>query len=274
MLQFEVDRTLCHSCGECERDCLANIIKLDDDGYPVIDKLQEPRCMKCQHCLAVCTEGAISILGKSPANSIALTPEAIPSFEQIDALVRGRRSVRHYEQRNVDQHLLSRILAALSHVPTGVNACELTFTVIDDIAVMDNLKSQFIGLVRKSESENIPDRYRWLVELPDDALASVIFRGAPHAIIVSAPPDAPCPTEDASLTIATFDLLAQSSGLGCVWWGFLKMFAIMIPEIKDLIGIPRDHIFAAALFGMPNIKFQRTVQKDDVMKIKRLELRN
>jgi len=71
-LQFVVDENLCIGCGECAKDCPFQLIEMKND-VPVMAKEKEAGCVQCQHCLAVCTTGALSILGKNPADSISLT---------------------------------------------------------------------------------------------------------------------------------------------------------------------------------------------------------
>ena len=100
----------------------------------------------------------------------------------------------------------------------------------------------------------------------------IIFRGAPHALIVSAPLNTPCPAQDVILALAYFDLLAQSARLGTVWWGMLKMVLETLPELKPLIGLPAGHVYYAMLFGSPAIRFRRTVQRDAAAIVRKVSL--
>jgi hypothetical protein len=97
-----------------------------------------------------------------------------------------------------------------------------------------------------------------------------LFRGAPHALIVSAPANAPCPEQDVPLALAYFELLAQSAGLGTVWWGMLKHTLETFPDLKPLLGIKPNDVYYGMLFGMPSIQFARTVQRDDAAQIRRI----
>ena len=72
-------------------------------------------CWGCQHCLTVCPNGAISVLGKKPENSLPLPSDAIS--EDPERLVCSRRSCRHYKDENVDPELLNELLAALEATP-------------------------------------------------------------------------------------------------------------------------------------------------------------
>jgi len=274
MLNFTVNDKRCTRCGLCQSDCVARIIQQAGDALPQIPADKEALCIQCQHCLAVCPTGAISILGKNPGGSIPLTSGHFPTLEQMSFLMRGRRSIRHYKDQNVDPALISQLLATLANGPTGVNRHELTFTVIDDKAVMQSLREKTMAALDEAQKANrIPASLAYLANVVTPYFkhgADIMFRGAPHALIVSAPPDAPCPQEDVALTLAYFDLLAQSAGLGSVWWGMLKMALLAVPELKPLFGIPPDHVYYAMLFGIPTIRFARTVQRDEAAVIRRL----
>lgn len=275
-LQFIIDKPLGTRCGTCSQDCPARIIETDADGLPFIPLESEDRCFKCQHCLAVCPTAALSILGRRPQDSLPLAPEHLPDLEKMSRLVRGRRTVRLYKDEDVDRDLLERLLKTLANAPTGVNRQELTFMVIDDRQVMGRWrKAVYEALQEAIRKDAFPAQAAYLRKMVEVYTATgndVVFRGAPHALIVTAPPDAPCPNEDVVLATAYFELLAQSAGLGTVWWGVLRFFQEVFPSLKDLIGLPRDHRYSGMLFGVPAVQFARTVQRDDGAVIRRVTL--
>src|SRR5450759_1910932 len=209
MLQFTVNEKLCSRCGLCAADCPARIIAQEGQVLPFISPEKEPLCLQCQHCLAICPTAAISILGKYPANSLPLSADSFPQFDQMARFVRGRRSIRQYKDENVDPALIKTLLATLANVPTGANKRALTFTVIDDKAVMHRLREKVLAtLAAAGKAGRIPERFKYLQEVPPtyyEHKVDIIFRGAPHALVVSAPPDAPCPGEDVVLTLAYFE---------------------------------------------------------------------
>ena len=57
---FTVDRERCVGCGRCVADCAFKALKSDADGRPVMGEAS--RCMRCQHCFAICPTGAVRIL--------------------------------------------------------------------------------------------------------------------------------------------------------------------------------------------------------------------
>ncbi len=274
MLNFKVNARRCIRCGACAAECVAGIIVQKGRDLPAIPPDQESNCLECQHCLAVCPVGAISILGCQPAGSLPLAAGSLPTLAQMERLVRGRRSIRKYRQQNVAPALLRKLLAALANCPTGCNQRELTFTVIGDRAVMGKFRKKVMDAIAAAAKVRRPPAQ--IADLAE-ALAEYragkpdfIFRGAPHALIVSAPPDAPCPEQDVALALAYFELLAQSAGLGTVWWGLLKMALEALPRLKRFVGLPAKQVYYAMLFGRPAVRFHRTVQRDRAARVRQV----
>jgi len=223
--------------------------------------------------LAICPTAALSILGRDPASSLPLTTGSLPAFNQVDRFIRGRRSIRHYRDENVAPVLIQKLLSTLANVPTGVNRRELTFSVIDDKTVLQGIRIKvYKALSATAGTGRVPEYLSNAASAYFDRGIDRIFRGAPHALIASAPPDAPCSREDVVLALAYFEFLAQSAGLGTVWWGMFKSIFEALPKLKPLVNLPADHVYYAMLFGTPAIHFARTVQRDDAAMIQRVNL--
>jgi len=188
--------------------------------------------------------------------------------------VRARRSVRQYRDRNVDPALVGRLLKALEHAPTGANFRKLTFTVIQDKEVLNQFRTRVMdALVQAVESGRLLESNAYVIRMVGlwrDQGLDVVFRGAPHLLLVSAPPDT-LSQQDVPLTLAYFDLLASSAGLGTVWLGMLKRAFESLPELKDLLDLPQDHVYYAMLFGLPAVRYARTVQREGSARIRRVD---
>jgi nitroreductase/NAD-dependent dihydropyrimidine dehydrogenase PreA subunit len=272
MLNFKVQEDRCTRCGLCVSDCPSRVIEQHGDDVPFVSAENEANCVECQHCLAVCPTGAVSVLGLNPDDSLPVSPEVWPRLDQMTHLIRGRRSVRKYVDRNVDRQLIDSLLATVAHSPTGINNRLLTFTVLDDKDKVHRLREKVMAaLVKAMKEGRIPRQYAY-VEKAISAYAEhqydAIFRGAPHVLIVSAPANSPCPT-DVPIALSYFELLAQSAGLGTVWCGLIKLAFESVPELKSLVDLPPDHHYYAMLFGHPAIRYARTVQRDTAAAIKR-----
>jgi nitroreductase/NAD-dependent dihydropyrimidine dehydrogenase PreA subunit len=273
MLEFKIDSDLCNRCGECAEECPRQIINQRDRELPFISSENEEKCMECQHCLAICPTAALSILGCDPKDSIELSKKQLPSQKQMDALIRGRRSIRKFKDKNVDSDLIQELLKTVANAPTGVNKRMLDFHLIDDKEILSQFRKRaFEATLVAEEEKRIPEDsalVRMAHRFVDDNV-DVIFRGAPHLLLVSTSVDSACPQQDVDIALAYFELLAQSAGLGTVWCGLLKHVLEGLPEMKTLMGLPLDRPYYAMLFGHPDVHFARSVQRDDAAKIKRV----
>jgi len=267
MFEFVVDEARCKRCGQCVRDCVAKIITGNGSEIPGIRPEDEANCIRCQHCLAVCPEAAVSIFGLKPADSQPLKSDSFPPLDKMLTLIRGRRSVRQYRDENVDKRLLRQLLEALGNAPTGVNRGALTFSVIEDRETMRRFRAKTYELITKAvASGQVPGHHAGFLQ--DVATAwrerseDTIFRGAPHLLAVNAGLEAVCPQEDVTLALAYFELMAQCAGLGTVWCGLAKWAMEAVPELKEAAGIPPDSSYYVMLFGVPAVRYPRTVQRD------------
>ena len=263
MIQFRVDKERCIQCGECTVECPTCIISMDD--YPTITN--EEACYRCQHCLAVCPTGAISVLGVDPDASITLEGN-MPDPVSLEVLIKGRRSVRRYSDKDLSPALIDELLDIANHSPTGVNAQGVLFTVIREGAVLKQIMEEVMV-----QLENLDDAG----ELPEGLVAQyigtaisawkeegqdMICRGAPHLLITSASKDAPCPAQDTLIALTTFQLMAHAKGVGTVWDGMFMMALSLLPDLIKRLGIPENHLLGYAMaFGEPAVEFHRTVQR-------------
>jgi ferredoxin len=150
-LQFTIDPNLCIQCGACIDDCPFHIIEMSSD-YPALNPSRVHHCIRCQHCLAVCPTGALSILGRNPEDSLPL-PHTLPSADQVAALIRGRRSVRRYLPEPLEAEVIDHLLRTVANAPTGKNNRQCLFTVIEDQATMDIVRRETIEGLRRAVAE-------------------------------------------------------------------------------------------------------------------------
>lgn len=265
-INFKIDKDKCIHCGLCEKDCVAQIIHLDADKIPSITNEDQEKCIKCQHCLAVCPVGAISIFDKKPENS---TPcNNFPNDEQVLNLIESRRSVRQYKHENLPKETLDKLKNMLKYTPTGCNNHSLHISIIDDIDVMDRFRNRTNNTIKKlflSKKINAIVKkfasYKSAFLNGDD----VIFRNAPHMIVVSAPISAPCVNEDPIIALSYFELYAQSLGVGTLWCGFAQICLKLFPELCEFLEIPDGYKPGyVMLFGPSDVKYTRTTQPEEI----------
>ncbi len=264
-LQLIIDQEACIQCSACVKDCPYEILELSPD-FPAVIADKADQCIQCQHCLAVCPTGALSILGFDPQDSLPLKGQ-LPTPEQMDILIRGRRSVRRYKSTPLESSVIDTMMATIAHAPTGVNRRECLFTVVEEKAVMEKIANETIaGIRKKADTETLPKGLEFFAGIVRawDKGKDVLFRKAPHMLIISVPKTGPAPGADPIIAFSYFELLAASMNIGTLWDGLAK-WAItdIVPEMQKKIGIPEDHqIGYVMLFGKPAVKYFRTVQRD------------
>ena len=265
-LQLHIDHGRCVRCGLCLRDCAPGILEFGADGFPRVVENGAGRCTKCQHCLAVCPAGALSILGRSPENSAPC--DGMICGSGMLSLIRSRRSFRSYRHENLDAETLEKLKSMLAFVPTGVNDHRLYFSFVDDLRVMDEIRNAVNGelLERFRRDPASPElggfsRYAKAILAGRD----IVFRGAPHMVVVSSPDDSPCPTVDPVIALSYFELYAQSLGVGTVWCGLAAGAMKLFPEIAKRLCIPEGYSLGyAMLFGPTDLRYRRATQPEMV----------
>ena len=267
---FYVDKEKCIGCGLCEKVCPGGILHLNAERkceMEDIDGFGWNGCWKCEHCLAVCPKGAITIFGKKPEDSIP--PVKAEIAEQVmDAIIMNRHSCRRFLKKDVPVETIDAMLQALGNAPNGGNKQQVEFTLIDDRAQMDFFRSiAYSEMDRLAASGSYPagfdqpsyeDMKRWEKTVRPDML----FCGAPYLLIPHAPLGRGEPVEDVMTVAAYFELLCTSRGIGCVMMTFPKDVLKNMPEIRAMLRIPEDHYMGVMLgFGWPEIHYARGSQR-------------
>lgn len=278
---FEVDRNKCIGCGQCVNVCTGMVLKMQN-GLPVMQPFERygwRGCWRCEHCLAVCPEGAISIFGKKPENS---TPKPDKNMgEQMERLVKYRRSCRRFLDDNVDPVILDHILSAMENAPTGGNSCNVEYTVIDDKKRVDEIWQVAYDKMESLAKRGIythsfsPFFYGKMKESEETVReGDMLFCGAPHLFIAHEKCSGKW-AEDAKanciIATAYFELLANAFGLGTAIMSYpSEVLNELVPEARKMLNIPTDHYTGLIVgFGYPDIVYARGTQKDRSNKIHR-----
>ena len=269
--QFEVDQAKCIRCGECVKECPVNILVIGD-SVPFIADGRSGDCIGCQHCLAVCPEGAVSVLGLRPDDSYRLDGSDMVSYLQIDRLLRGRRSVRRYLDEDVDGAVIDDLLHTAFHAPSGRNDRRLSFSVIKSGEVMDRFRRRtYEGLSGLVKSSDLPSGYDFFVDIVNGWQmydVDLLFRWAPHLVVATVPTDSPSPKADGIIALSHFEIAAQSVGLGTLWNGLVNMSLTLLPDLKVSLQVPENNLVAFTMsFGRPAATYTRSVQYEPVIRV-------
>lgn len=273
-----VDREKCIRCGRCAGICWNGAMEIGADGYPYMSITgltdEWKMCWECQRCMAGCPTGALSILGKDPADM--LPRKLIPSPLQMDALITNRRSCRKFKWENVNRELIRHILKICGNSPTGSCNQIYEFTVIDDIRVMkeftDLLRDEMLAETAKG---NNPPRFdngdMAMIKSRYDAGEEFCFRGAPHLLAAHAPIGKGEWVFDTAIALTYAELAMTCNDLGFIYvstpWAALQT----CPRTRAFLQIPENHYISCLVgFGKPEYQFVRGVQRSDALKINRI----
>lgn len=270
MANFHVDQEKCIGCGLCEKVCPGGILHLNAERKCEMDEIDGfgwNGCWKCEHCLAVCPRGAISIFGKQPEDSLPPV-KAESAAPVLDALIANRHSCRRFLNKDVAPEIISSMLQMLGNAPNGGNKQQVEFTLIDDRAQMEIFRFLAYAEMDRLANEGIyptgfdrpsyEDMKRWEKTVRPEML----FCGAPYLLIPHAPLGKGEPVEDVNIAAAYFELLCASRGLGCVMMTFPKDALKNMPTIRAMLQIPEDHYVGVMLgFGWPEIRYSRGAQR-------------
>ena len=260
MAKIEFDKEKCIKCGACAKDCITYSIDFDQDGYPKIDENGNARCVSCQHCFAICPTGAITFDGKKPHDA---TPVSLSNPDELVNLIKSRRSIRQFIQEEISSEDMQKIKDMLPFIPTGCNFNSLHFSIVESASVMNKIKKytyeNLLKLISNKFTKNYAGKfvkYKKAIEQGED----VIYRQAPHMIVVSSAINAPCANVDPIIALSYIELYANSLGLGTCWCGFAQTCLKIMPKLSSVLQIPDGYKpVYVMLLGKPAVKYQRTI---------------
>ena len=259
MRTIQVDNEKCIHCGLCISDCIAKCIKFDDSDVPFMSNPEN--CIACQHCLAICPTGALSFDNKSPNDSENV------NYNDILSLIKSRRSVRKYKSEEISQEVMEKLKSMLPYIPTGCNSHALHFSIVTKKSVMEKLRDKVNSRVIKVLNSKAFNPIAKKFQRYKNAFLSgedVVFRGAPHLIVVSSPITAPCATVDPIIALSYIELYANHLGLGTCWCGYAEKCIKLFPDICEDLEIPSGYTpVYAMLLGIPDVEYRRTIQPEN-----------
>lgn len=283
IVKFQVNHETCIGCGLCVKTCAGGIISLDENRKPQIADVKEfgwDGCWKCQHCLAVCPQGAVSVLGKKPEDSL-LPPDLTQARQILDALITNRRSCRRYLDKNVDQQTINEMLDILRNLPTGGNKQLVEYTLVDDKDQMKYFRDLVYQKMEEQAKQGIYARtfdaksYGQLKNWENTVRPDMLFCSVPHILIPHMAAERGCWVQDVNIACAYFELLCASRGLGSCFMIYPLSVLDNMPELRAMLRIPENHYVGMVVgFGYPEFTYARGVQREDAGTVHRLRFKD
>lgn len=197
-------------------------------------------------------------------------------------LIKTRRSIRQYEDKEIDEDTIKEIIEAGKYAPSAENRQPWKFIVITNKKLIQELSNEikkqltlilrkrFIkktSLAKELKDQNVKQFISAIAYSEEDK----IFFNAPVVVFIVTE-DKPMYDESCACCAQNIMLAAHSKGIGSCWIGF----AHIIDEdqtIIDKIGIPKNHHISATITlgypkGKPKIASYRKVGSDIINWIK------
>ncbi len=251
MSNIYIDAKKC--CGDelCVKICPTRCLAMENHKAITTD-LTEKICLLCGHCVAICPTNAISMsLDGITQSGFSLKGKALPNKEDLATLLKARRSVRNYLDKEIPKDLLLETLQIATYSPTAKNKQYVEWLVIEGKDKVHELAGLVIDYFR-----DIP-AFKRLVTAFDGGY-DPIFRGAPYLIFSH------CSTEDGqqfgevdcAIALTQLELLLQTYEIGTCWAGYGMTAAQKYQPFRDALQIPESHTaYAGIMLGYTKTKF-------------------
>lgn len=261
---IQINEKKCTGCKICYNTCPSGIIEMKNKkayvAHPEI-------CISCNQCVAVCPVKAVENTDYSKKDYAALLKRNI-SFKEFNGFAAGRRSIRQYKNKKIDRSILLDLVKSTSLVPTGANAQELEYLVIDDEKTLNQIKVYMLSkalFLRKTIkvlspvlSIFIKKRLIKKVILNLDIMAERSFskdthindrilRNAPALIIIHSKRKISINFLDAGIAGYHINLAAESLGLSTCWIGYHSIMAAKFKKLSSISLVPKENTVLATI---------------------------
>jgi len=279
--------SLCNGCGKCITVCKGFNLKLENNLVEVISSSMFG-CVGCGHCMAICPTGAIEINKRetSPKDLFRIPPkEDMADYHQLLSLFQHRRSIREFENREVESDKIDQIISAAKTAPMGIPPSDVHLLVLNGRDKTEQFAKDFseylkgikfitskfvLGLLRllssKETTEMLNEFMKPLYTAYTDEMDkgnNLINYSAPLAIYFYGTPYSD-PADP--IIAATYAMIAgESLGLGSCMIGGIHPFiqvgkkAKKFREDHKIKYKSREGLFV--IFGYPSVKYRYGIKR-------------
>lgn len=253
-----IDREKCIGCGLCVKDCFFGVLGLQEKKAEVSGP-----CFDCGHCVAICPTNAVT-MDNYPMEEVREYDQTCRmDAENLLHFMQFRRSVRQFRKEPVPMEYMENILEAGRYTPTAANKQDVSYILIRD-DLEEFKKIVWAGLGERL-AKNVPDPYRYRMEQFYDAYMKDnsddrLFCGADICMVVLS--EWPV---NGTLAMTSMELMAQAQGVGVLYSGFLQRIILDTPKALEFLGFDGTKTLGTVmLFGMPDVKYQRTAPRKKI----------
>ncbi len=266
----------CNKCLLCVRDCNSGVWRVIN-GIPT--PVDEDLCNRCSHCIAICPRGAIRHEGLDGGQAARLNRKNIRPEAYRDIIL-GRRSIRHYRDREVPREVMEKVIDLARYAPTASNDQNVGYIIITNRKVLSEISKKIFGIANRffelfdsglgkmiKNSTGLKNhRYIRLLEYIRQEYAvskrDYILYSAPALLLLYTPKKANFGCDNCNIAAATIINYAHSLGLGTCFIGFVTLALRFSKKMRALAGVPKGvRVHASLVMGYPALGFTNTVSR-------------
>lgn len=269
-----IDNSKCKKCKQCIEICHQSCITLSDSKI-IIDAAT---CSTCMQCIAICQSQALGWDNVMPAK---FEDEKLPGFENLDELLRQRRTIRNFKQDKVDRMVLKELVGYAMYAPA--HARNFRAIIIDDDFLIDRTdKIIFTHIVRldrfifrsiifRGLLIFVPvslkaEYYKAKLKIENSIKRGKTFKSKPPALIlIVGERNTPYSLESAQYALYNINLMAQTKGLGCRNLVGNQNFINADKTFRKSIGLQKNEkVFAMMAIGYPAVRFGNKISNRNI----------
>ena len=262
MITIEVDKKTCKGDARCVEICPVQILRMNpQQRVPEFIPGGGDLCINCGHCFASCPHGSIKLSSMSVEQAMRLDYAALPKPEQVELLLKGRRSIRLYKDEPISKESVEKLLDISRYAPSGINRQPVNWLVVmgkDKVHELAGSVAHWMDGLIKAKSPVVESlRFDRLVEAWNNG-KDLICRDAPCVIIAYGIKDDPIAAQSCVISAEYLELAAFGFGFGACWAGYVTMAINMSEEVRKFVGISsRASAGAAMMIGYAKYRYSR-----------------
>jgi nitroreductase/NAD-dependent dihydropyrimidine dehydrogenase PreA subunit len=263
---IKIDNKRCVKCGICLS--LRGDYCLNETKNGLIEIVHE-LCNHCTKCIAVCPQKAFTYKETEPKS---IDNGKMPDKDNLEMLLKKRRSVRNFTDKKVSREILSKI-AEISIYAPSMNR-DIEAIIIDDKEIMseiDRVAFKFYNNIYKYLFNNkillsIMNIFSEDIEITKKKLENSVKSGkivydAPAMIILLGDKRVILTEISAQYHLYNIMLYCESMGLATCLMDSVKIIMSAKKKLRKMLNIPNNlSILGAVLIGYPKEKLINTAE--------------
>ncbi len=268
MITFTVDKNTCKGDGRCVEICPIKILQMNKETKtPEFIPGGEDICINCGHCFAFCPPGSIKLSTMNPEEAMPLEHSKLPNPEQVELLLKGRRSIRNYKDEPVKKESIEKLLDIARYAPSGINRQPVDWLVINGKDKVKELAAAVAAWMEELINAKSPLaeslNFGRLVESWKNG-EDKICRGAPCLVIAYGLKDDPLVPQSCTISTTYLELAAFGFGLGGCWAGYVNMAVNMSENVRKVTGLSsRATVGGAMMLGYAKYRYIRIPMRNN-----------